>query len=50
MDEEVRVIGICTECNSPITDNTEEPYCDEDGNFFDSAECAMAYHRIYKLN
>lgn len=49
MDEEVRVIGVCAECNSEITDDIEEYYCDEDGNFFDSAECAMVYHGIHLL-
>ena len=49
MDEEIRVIAYCTECNSAITDDIEEYYCDEDGNFFDSAECAMAYYGIHLL-
>lgn len=49
MDEEVRVLGICAECNSSITDDIEDYYCDEDGNFFDSPECAMAYYGIHKL-
>ena len=49
MDEEVRVIGICAECGSTITDNIEDYYCDEDGNYFDSSECAMAYCGIHKL-
>lgn len=49
MDEEVRIIGICAECGSEITDNIEEYYCDEDGNFFDSAECAMVHHGIHLL-
>lgn len=49
MDEEVRVLGYCAECNSSITDDIEDYYCDEDGNFFDSAECAMAYYGIHKL-
>lgn len=49
MDEEVRIIGVCAECNSEIMDNIEEYYCDEDGNFFDSEECAMVHHGIHKL-
>ena len=49
MDEEVRVIGICAECNSKITDDIEEYYCDEDGNFFDCTECAMAHYGIHLL-
>lgn len=49
MDEEARVIAICAECDSEIPDNIGEYYCDEDGNFFDSVECAMAYYGIHLL-
>ncbi len=49
MDEEVRVIGVCAECGSKITNDIEEYCCDEDGNFFDSTECAMVYHGIHLL-
>ena len=49
MDEEIRVIGVCAECGYKIKDNIEEYYCDEDGNFFDSVECAMVHHGIHLL-
>lgn len=49
MDEEIRIMCYCTECGSPITDDIEEYYCDEDGNYFDSAECAMVHHGIHLL-
>ena len=49
MDEEIKVIGYCAECISDITNDIEEYYCDEDGNFFDDLECAMIYHGIHKL-
>jgi hypothetical protein len=49
MNEDVRVIGVCAECTSKITDDMEECWCDEDGNYFDSVECAMTYHRIHLL-
>ena len=49
MDEEMRILAYCAECTSAITDNIEEYCCDDDGNFFDSVECAMAYHRIHLL-
>lgn len=49
MDEEIKVIGYCAECTSDITNDIEECYCDEDGNFFDSVECAMIYYGIHKL-
>ena len=48
-DEDVRVIGYCAECGEDITDDIEEYYCDEDGNFFDSVECAMAHYGIHLL-
>ena len=48
-NEEVRVIGICAECTNKITDDMEDIYVDEDGNYFDSAECAMIYHGLHKL-
>ena len=49
MDEERRTLGYCAECNSAITDDVEEYYCDEDGNFFDNAACVMVYYGIHKL-
>lgn len=49
MNEEAKVIAICAECDSEIMDDIEEYYCDEDGNFFDSVECAMAHHGIHLL-
>ncbi len=49
MDEERRLIGYCAECGSSITDDIEDYYCDEDGNYFDSSECAMVYYGIHKL-
>lgn len=51
MDEiyEVRTLGHCAECNNEITDDAENYYCDEDGNFFCSDECAMIYHGIHRL-
>jgi hypothetical protein len=49
MDEEVKIIAYCAECNSEITDDIEEYYRDEDGHFFDSAECAMTYYGIHLM-
>lgn len=49
MDEEIRVIGVCAECESEITDDIGECYCDEDGNFFDSVECVLIHSGIHKL-
>ena len=46
MDEEVRVIGICTECNSTIIDDIEEYYCDEEGNLLCSHECLLEHFNV----
>lgn len=48
-DKEVRIIGYCTQCGDSITNDIEEYYCDEEGNFFDSVECAMDYYGIHLL-
>ena len=50
MDEnEVRVLGCCAECQNDITDDVEDYYYDEDGNFFCCVDCAMIHHGIHKL-
>lgn len=50
MDEhDVRILGYCEECGSKITDDIEECYCDEDGQYFCSIECLMDYYGIHKL-
>ena len=46
---EVRILGYCAECGSEITDDVGDYYCDEDGHFFDSEECAMVYYGIHRL-
>ena len=49
MDEDVKIIAYCAECGSEVTSDIEEYYCDEDGNFFDSVECALIHGGIHKL-
>jgi hypothetical protein len=50
MDQnEVRVLGVCAECQNDITDDVEDYYCDEDGNYFCCAECAMIHYGIHRL-
>ena len=48
-DIEVRIIGYCAECGEDITDDIEDIYTDEDGNYFDTVECAMIHHGLHKL-
>lgn len=48
-DNEVRILAHCAECGNEITDDVKDYFCDEDGNFFCSDECAMIYHRIHRL-
>ena len=50
MDEkEVRSLGVCAECGNEITDDVEDCFCDEDGNYFCSAECGMIFWGIHRL-
>jgi hypothetical protein len=50
MDEkDVRVLGVCAECSNDITDDVEDYYCDEDGNYFCCVDCAMIYYHIHRL-
>lgn len=48
-EDEVRVLGYCAECKNEITDDVEDYYCDEDGNYFCCAECAMIHYGIHRL-
>lgn len=45
MDEEIRVIGYCTECGDKITDDFRY-YCDSDGNLFCSKECVLEHFDV----
>lgn len=49
MDEEVRVIGYCVECNSEITDDIGEYYCDGDGNLLCSRECLLEHFGVTQM-
>lgn len=48
MDEE-RTFGNCTECGNAITDNIEEYFCDDNGNFFCNENCVFEYYGIHRL-
>lgn len=47
--DDVRIFGYCEECGAEITDDRDNYYCDDEGYFFCSCECAMDYHGIHKL-
>lgn len=50
MDEmDVRTIGYCAECDSEITDDMEDVYVDENGNYFCSVDCVLEYYKIAKV-
>ena len=49
MDEEVRVIGVCAECGSEVTDDTEVIFVDSEGNYFDSVDCLTEYFNVARL-
>ena len=48
-NNETRVLAYCAECGNEITDDVEDYYCDEDGNYFDTCECALEYYGIHRL-
>ena len=47
--EDVRILGYCEECGIEITDDFEEYYCDENGPYYCSCECAMEHYGLHKL-
>jgi hypothetical protein len=49
MDEEKRTFGYCKECETRITDDVEEYYCDDEGNVFCSYECVLEHFQIYRI-
>jgi hypothetical protein len=46
MDEEIRIIGYCTECGDEITDDIGEYYCCPDGSLLCSRECILEHFNI----
>ena len=48
-NENPRQIARCEECGEEIYDNSCEVYVDDEGNYFDSIECACRYHGIRKI-
>lgn len=50
MDENgVRVIGYCVECDTQITDDMEDVYVDDYGNYFCGFECIADHFELHKL-
>ena len=49
MDDEIRNLGYCAECGSKITDEMDEYFYDDEGNFFCNCDCAMEYSGIHRL-
>ena len=49
MDEEIRIIGYCTECGNAIIDDIEEYFCNDDGELFCSENCVLEYYSIHRL-
>ena len=44
-EKEVRILGYCEECGSPITDE-KESYVDKDGYRFCSVECVLEHYGV----
>lgn len=49
MDEERRMLGICEECGSPITDDADTIFVDSDGNYFDSIDCLIEHFGVTQI-
>lgn len=48
-ENEVRIRAYCSECDEEITDESEEYYCNDDGEYFCSIECVLEHYGISKL-
>lgn len=48
-ENEIRFFGYCEECGNAIVDTAEEAYLDGAGHYFCSAECALDYYDIHKV-
>ena len=48
-DNEVRIFGYCAECNSEITDEADDYYCNDEGERFCCIECLLAHYNIDKI-
>lgn len=49
MNEETRIMGYCTVCNTDITDDMEDVYVDDYGNYFCNFECVAEHFELHKL-
>lgn len=47
--DEVRVLGYCVECGDIITDEIENYYCNNDGEYFCDIECLLEHYDISKI-
>lgn len=48
-ENEVRIVGYCTECDLEIMDDMEDIYVDDYGNYFCSFECIVDHFELHKL-
>lgn len=49
MDNEVRILGYCEECDSIITENDNEAFVDEEGNYYCCIDCVLEHYAITRL-
>ena len=47
--DEIRNFGYCAYCGEEITNEAEECYCNEDGEYFCSIECVLEKNNIHRL-
>lgn len=49
MDDEVRTLGYCVECDNAITTEDNEAFVDEEGNYYCCVDCVLERYGITRL-
>lgn len=49
MDEDVRIIGKCEECESEVVSDNGDVYVDEDGRYYCCLDCLLEHYHITRL-
>ena len=49
MDEDLKILAYCDECESAITSDSDEYFCDDEGHYFCNCDCCLEYYGIHSL-
>lgn len=49
MDNEVKILGYCAECDSEITTMDDVAFVDEEGNYYCCIDCILEHYAITRL-